>query len=103
MTYLSPTSINMSKGFMEIMYYTNDITAGWFANLIVIAIYLIVLGIYYKSSDDFAGALAVAGFISFIFSLLGWMAGFISPITLGINLGLAIIGVLVLWVNPRNP
>lgn len=102
MTYTSPTSVNMTKGFPELLIYLNTVTDSWISNMILLSIYIIAVAGYYKSSDDFSGALAIAGFGTFIISLLFWMGGFVSGVTFGIVIGIAIIGVLVLLMDNRN-
>ena len=99
MTYPSPTTINGSLGFGEVLNYINLVTDGWISNMILIAIYFIVLIGFYKAKDDFKGALAVAGYGVFVVSLFFWIGGFVSGVTFGITIGVAILGTMVLLLD----
>ena len=99
MTYASPSTINATKGFGEVLNYINVVTNSWASNMIMIAIYVIVLMGYYKARDDFKGALAVAGYGTFVVALLFWIAGFVSGIAFGMTIGLAILGTIVLLTD----
>jgi len=99
MTYASPTTINASKGFGEVLIYVNEVTNNWISNLFLIAIYVIILIGFYKAKDDFTGALAVSGYGTFVVSLFFWIGGFISGATFGIVIGVAVIGTIVLLLD----
>jgi len=99
MTILSPSSVNASKGFGEILNYVNVVTDGWISNMIMIAIWVIVLMGYYKAKDDFKGALAIAGYGTFVIGLLFWIGGFITGVVFGMSIAVAIIGTLVLLLD----
>jgi len=99
MAYPSPSSVNMSKGFGEVLNYINVVTDNWISNMILIAIYFIVLIGFYKAKDDFKGALAVAGYGTFVFALFMWIGGFVSGIAFGMTIAMAIIGTLVLLLD----
>ena len=99
MTYPSPASVNASKGFGEVLNYINVVTNSWASNMIMIAIYVIVLMGYYKARDDFKGALAVAGYGTFVVALLFWIGGFVSGIALGMAIGGAVLGTIVLLMD----
>lgn len=98
-TYPSPSSINATKGFGEIINYVNVVTNSWISNLILIGIYVIILMGFYKAKDDFTGGLAVAGYGTFVVSLFFWIGGFISPVSFGMVIGIAIIGTIVLLLD----
>jgi Zn-dependent protease with chaperone function len=102
MTYLSPNTINTSKGFGELLTYVNYATNNWISNMLLIAIYVIVLMGFYKAKDDFKGALAVAGYGTFVVSLLFWIGGFVSGWALGIAIAMAILGTIVLLLDNPN-
>jgi hypothetical protein len=102
MAYTSPTTVNMSKGFGEMLNYTNTVTDGWISNMVLIAIWVIVLMGFYKAKDDFTGALAVAGYGTFVVALLFWLGGFISGIVLGTVIAVAVIGTIVLLMDQSN-
>ncbi len=78
MVYLSPASINASLGFGEVLTYVNTITNSWISNMFLLGIYVIILMGFYKAKDDFSGAMAVAGYGTFVISLFFWVGGFIS-------------------------
>ena len=99
MTYPSPASINMTKGFGELLTYTNTITNNWISNMLLIAIYIIVLIGFYKTKEDFTGGLAVAGYGTFVVALLFWIGGFVSGWALSISIGLAIVGTIPLFLE----
>jgi hypothetical protein len=101
MTFESPSVINTTKGLGEVLNYTNSVTDNWFGNLLLIAIYVIVLIGYYKTKEDFKGAMAVAGYGTFVVSLLFWAGGFVSGWALGISIALAIIGTLFLLLDQQ--
>jgi len=99
MAYPSPSSVNASKGFGEVLNYINVVTNSWISNMILIAIYVIVLIGFYKAKEDFKGALAVAGYGTFVVALFFWIGGFVSGITFGMTIGVAILGTLVLLMD----
>jgi len=99
MSYPSPSSINASNGFIEILNYTNLVTNSWISNMMLIAIYIIVLIGYYKAKDDFQGALAIAGYGTFVVALLFWIGGFVSGWAFAISVALAVMGTLVLLMD----
>lgn len=99
MTYPSPSSFNASQGLGTIFSYVNNVTSEWFSRLILIAIYVIVLMGFYKAKEDFTGAMAVAGFGTFVLALLFWVGGMVSGVTLGVSIAMAIIGVVVLLMD----
>ena len=99
MTYTSPTTINATKGFGEVLTYVNVVTNSWLSNMFMIALYVIILIGFYKAKDDFKGALAVSGYGTFVVGLLFWIGGFISGIAFGMAIGVAILGTIVLLLD----
>jgi len=99
MTYASPTTINATKGLGEVFNYVNVVTNSWLSNMFMIGLYVIILLGFYKAKDDFKGALAVAGYGTFVAGLLFWIGGFISGIAFGLTIGGAILGTLVLLMD----
>lgn len=99
MAYTSPTSINASLGFGEVLHYINDVTNNWVSNLLLLSVYVIILIGFYKAKEDFKGALAVAGYGCFILALLFWIGGFVSGIALGVTIAVAIVGTIVLLLD----
>lgn len=99
MTITSPTTINATKGIGEILNYINTVTDGWVSNLLLMGIFMIILLGFYKAKDDFKGAMAVAGYGTFVIALLFWVGGFVSGISLGVSIGVAILGTIVLLLD----
>ena len=99
MAYASPSTINASAGFSEVLNYTNTVTDNWISKLFIMAIYIIVLIGFYKAKEDFKGALAVAGYSTFVVALFFWIGGFISGITLGGTVAVALVGTLFLLLD----
>jgi len=67
--------------------------------MFLIAIYVIVLIGFYKAKEDFKGAMAVAGYGTFVVALFFWIGGFVSGITFGMAIAGAILGTLVLLMD----
>lgn len=101
MAYPYPSSINGTKGFSGILNYVNTVTDSWISNIALIAIYVIILIGFYKAKDDFTGALAVAGYGTFVVGLFFWIGGFISGFALGVAIALAIIGTVILLLDQQ--
>jgi len=99
MTYPSVENVNMTKGFGELLQYVNLVTDGWMSNMLLIAIYIIVMVGFYKAKEDFQGAMAVAGYGTFVVALLFWLGGFVNGWAFGISIALAIIGTFVLLMD----
>ena len=99
MTYASPTSINATRGLGEVLNYVNVVTNSWLSNMLMIGIYVIILLGFYKARDDFKGALAVAGYGTFVVGLLFWIGGFISGIAFVWIISVAILGTVVLMMD----
>jgi hypothetical protein len=98
MAWATPDSVNMSSGVDQLISYTNTVTLGWFANMWLISIYIIVLMAYYRSNKDFLGAMGLSGFATFIIALLMWVGGFCSDITFVFSIGILIISVAVMLI-----
>ena len=99
MAYPSPSTINVSQGLGEVFNYVNVVTSNWLSNLIMIGIYVIILIGFYKAKDDFKGAMAVAGYGTFVVGLLFWVGGFISGLAFVWIISIAIIGTVVLMMD----
>jgi hypothetical protein len=89
----------MSKGMGELLTYTNLVSEGWISNMFLIGIYILILIGFYKAKDDFTGAMAVAGYGTFVVALLFWVGGFVTGWALDISIALAIIGTLFLLLD----
>lgn len=101
MAYQSPATINWSDGLAGAFYYVNSVSNGWVSNMLLISIYMICLMVYYRTQEDFAGGMAVAGIVTFIMGLFFFVANITTWIIFGYTIGLAIIGFVVLIVD-RN-
>lgn len=99
MAYPSPSTINASKGLGELFNYINLVTNNWVSNMIMIGIWIIVLMGFYKAKEDFKGALAVAGYSTFVVGLLFWIGGFISGFAFGVVIAMALIGTAILFTD----
>lgn len=97
--YESPSSLNMSKGFGEMVTYINNVTNSWISNMILIAIWIIILTGSFKSTNDFGKSMGVAGFGTFIVALFFWLGGLISGVTLSMVIGMAIVGIIIVLVS----
>lgn len=75
-TYETLANRNQSEGFQVLFIYANDITDGWYLNLVLFALFMITaLGSYFsmyrtRNKGDFSVSFAVAGYVTFITSLL---------------------------------
>lgn len=98
MAYIYPDSTLMANTPLYIFYYLNEVTHGWFANMILIAFYSLILYGYYKATDEFAGGMAIAGFVTFVVALFFWAGAFLSGVTLTIVIAVMIMGVISLLV-----
>lgn len=93
-----PSSRNMSKGIDEVINYTNNVTLGWFTNMLLISIYIIVLMAYYRNTKDMFGGMGLAGFATFIIALLLWVGGFCADITFVFSIGILILSVAIMLI-----
>jgi len=101
MPYPSPTTVNMSKGIGELLTYVNTVSNNWISNLMLLGIYIIIMIGFYRAKDDFQGAMAVSGYVTFVIALLFWIGGFINAWAFGITVGIAIIGTLILLLDNK--
>jgi hypothetical protein len=99
MSYALPSTINTTKGFQEVLTYVNTVTDNWISNTLLIGIYVIILIGFYKTKEDFTGALAVAGYSTFVIALLFWLGGFVNGVAFGITIAVAVIGTLALLLD----
>lgn len=101
MAYPSPTGINATKGFGEVLIYVNQVTEFWLGRMLMIAIFTIFSVGFYKARDggDILSALSLGSFITLIIGLIFFVIGFLDPVTFGIIVGLTIIFALVLLAD----
>jgi len=101
MAYDLPNTINTSEGIGDVITYVSVVTNSWFFNMLLIAIYIIFGVGVYQSRKDLPEGLAVAGFITAIAGTLFWLANWISGVTYTITVGIAILGVAILWLGKQ--
>jgi uncharacterized membrane protein (DUF4010 family) len=99
--YASPTTINASKGFIEILNYVNTATNNWISSLLLLGIYMVIAIGYYKAQNDFSGAMASAGFGTFVVGMLFWMGGFVTGWAFGICVAVLLIGIMAVLMDKR--
>ena len=97
--YASPTTINASEGMISLIQYVNQVTSNWFSNMLILGIWVIILMGFYKAMNDVKGAFAVAGYTTFVISLLFWIGGWITSTTFGIVIAVAIISTIPLFID----
>ena len=104
MKWASPTSINSSRGIVAILEYTNTVTNFWMSRMLMVAIFVIFLMGYLRSSkdEDFLGAFAVGSFATFIIGILFWIIGFVDGKTFGMIIALTIISTALLMFDKRG-
>ena len=102
MAFQNITDRNLSKGFSEILYYANEVTESWMSNMILIAVYIIVLITLYNYKRDFVEGMAVAGFFTFLIALFFYLGDFVSGTTFVFVIGVTIVSVVLLFFNKRK-
>jgi len=102
MAHALPTDLNMSQGMGVLMDYTNAVSGGWFANMILIAFWVIVTFGIYQTNKDFPAAIAIAGYVTFIIGTIMRVLAFISTPTYLIVIGVMIIGILAVFFAKRE-
>lgn len=109
MTYELITERNLSQGLHILFVYVNDITGGILVNLLLLMIWSIVtFGIYFaqkrtQPNPDFAGSLAVGGFITAGSTiLLSLIPGLVSFYTYVIVIVLAMVSILFFFFSKNN-
>lgn len=108
-TYETLANRNQSEGFHVIFVYVNDITGGLFINLLLFALFLVILFASYfaqirtRNNGDFAVSFAVAGFVVFGASLLlSLIPNLMNIFNVVIALAIAIIGALWLILSKTS-
>jgi hypothetical protein len=97
MTYESITSRNLSEGYPMILSYVNEVTGGWFMNMILIGIYIIaVMGVNFYRRDLIEGIMA-GGFLLFLVTFFFWIADAVSGFVFAIVIAIAIAGFVLGW------
>ena len=104
MTYKSPSSINATLGLQEFLIYASEVTNYWFGNMLLITIFMISLTYYLHThgTKNFWSGCAIAGYFTFIISLLLWLMNAINGTTLSIVIAAVAISTIILWLNKRD-
>lgn len=104
MTYQSPTTINMTKGWGEVIIYLNVVTNFWISRMIMLGIFVIFTMGYFRArlDDDFLGAITVGSFASFVVGLPLWIIGFVDGYTFGLIVGGLVISTGLLMTDKRG-
>lgn len=98
------TERNLTKGFDEILYYVNEVTNSWASNMIIIGIFIVTMfGVYSRNSrGDYLEAFAIAGFLTFLVSILFWIGGFVAWQTIGFTFTVMVIGFVSLLFERKS-
>jgi len=99
MAYPSPTTINATKGWGEILTYINVVTNNWISTLLLLAIFVIILIAQLKARDDFLGGLAISSYVTFILATLLWVIGFVNPVIYGVVIGVTVLATAGLFIG----
>lgn len=99
MTYKSPTDVNFTQGFGEVASYMNEVTYSWYWNMFLIAIYVITLMIFGGKTNNWLGAFAVSGFLTFTVGLMFFLGGAISGVTFAIVIAFMLLGAFALFMG----
>jgi len=98
------TERNLTLGFDQILYYINEVTNSWASNMIIIGIFIVIMfGVYNRNArGDYLEAFAISGFVTFIVSILFWVAGFVSWVTIGMTFTIMVVGFVGLLFEKRK-
>ena len=101
MVYQYPTNVDLasSNGLLNLLFYFNTVTLGWFANFILIGIYLIFASGYYATTKDIFGGFAVGGFVAGAIAIIMWLTGLIPTGVFVIAMAVAIISFIGLFIK----
>lgn len=97
--YPTNIEVNSTEGMSNILVYLNEVSFGWFANMFLIAVWMIFFAGFYYARRDAGGGMAVAGFVTFVMGLLLWIMDALSTITFAIVIAVAIIGFAGMWAT----
>lgn len=109
MTYSTLDSVNTSKGLHTLFVYVNDITAGLFSRLFLLALFMIMgIGGYLSlkrtsSTSDLPASLSIAGFVtSGAAIIMSFIPGLINTFDIVVVISLTILCVLWLFMSKKN-
>lgn len=97
--YPSLRDRNLSKGFGEVLAYNNEVTNSWASNGLLISIWILLTTGVFLARRDFFEAIAVSGFSVFIISVLMWLGGFVSDVTVVFTLVISVVSFASLWIS----
>ena len=103
MAYLSPTTINATKGMESFLPYLSTVTNFWFGRMLMISVFIIFMFGYLKTkSGDFIGAFAVSSYITFVLGLLFWVIGVVTGLDFGIIIGVTVLSTVLLLTQKKD-
>jgi len=101
--YENPSEINLTNNPTGLFNWLNTVTHYWFSNLLILVIGVIIfMGYISVNKDDYFGASSVASYICFVLSLLGWIAGLVSGMTLAVVIGISLVSTALLLSDRRG-
>jgi hypothetical protein len=104
-TFKTLADVNATTDLSELLVYTNDVTGGWAMPLVLLAFFMIIFlgGLFIQSRRGIMRPevlLATAGFLTFgMAMIMSIKEGLLNPIYVFISLGLAILGVLWMYLS----
>ena len=101
-SYIMPTEVDLSQGLVGLFQYLNVVTNGWFANLILITIFIIFSSGFYFAKRDIFGGFSIGGFATLLIGTLFWASGVINTPTMIIVIAVAILSFASLWINKHD-
>ena len=96
-----PTTVDVSQGMDGLFVYLNTVTHNWFANLLLIATFVLFATGFYFAKRDMFGAMAVGGFATLVFGTFLWVGGMIGGVTFTFVVAVAIISFALLFVDNK--
>jgi hypothetical protein len=102
MTNYTSADFGKATNILEQVVGINELSNGWFAGLLIIFLFLIILGITYTFTGDLLRSFTTSSFIVFIIGILLWAIELISLFYVIIPLVFLILGIMVLYFAPRR-
>lgn len=106
MTYKTLADVNATTDLSEILLYVNDITRGWAMPSVLFSFFVITLlagsfaQMRFRGDFRFDFAFATAGFATFgLAVLMSIKTGLLNPIWLFTSLGVALAGVVWIYMS----
>ena len=103
MAWTSPTTINATRGFADILPYLNEVTENWISRMLLIGIWIIFLFGYLrvKGDNDIISGMAVSSYVTFVLATLLWIIGFVSGLDMAIVVGVTLISTAMLLLDKK--